>query len=297
MTSPLLLEAADPAAWVARHLAAHQARFDAPGATGTWLGLADLLADDAAVLRRAHAGVLAAGGATPAAAAKWLAAWFGGGLVEAVALPLAFAGAGLVVEPAQVRWRVVPGGWVDRVDLGPATALVPEGHPWAGRPGTSVAADPGGAALATAAAALAPLVGALGGLARVGPRALWAEVADGAGSGLLHAPRLPVDARACAALAAALRAPGLPWRRVPELRVAATPHGPAYVVRKGGCCLVYQSTPTPLVAHDAAHADFLAAFGADGPAYCSTCSLRTADDCTARQAFLHGQRAEALSRS
>jgi hypothetical protein len=72
--------------------------------------------------------------------------------------------------------------------------------------------------------------------------------------------------------------------------VATTPDGPAYLGRKGGCCLAYQCPTEPepdpgtLDDRERAHHERFPPHP-DRPRYCSTCSLRDLDDCEERQLF------------
>ncbi|MGD9531538.1 MAG: hypothetical protein AB7V44_32750, partial [Pseudonocardia sp.] len=301
-----LLPAATPLRWLETHLAAHQAAHDAdgPGAATPrrWTGVGALLDDDAAALHDLHAG-LVADGAAPAAAAKWLASWFAGGIADVVGFVFATASAALLVRPGRARFRLDDGGLPDRVDPGPARVAVAEGHPWAELSDVEVVADDGALAEAAVGAltvAAEPIVEACRCLARVGRPALWVEVGDRFGLPVLHQIHLPVDAAVADRMQYAVRTPSRPWRKVPDLRVADTPDGWTYLGRKGGCCLAYQSDETGETseageAGEAGETDETAlterarAYRArfprlpDAPAYCSTCSLRDWPGCEERQ--------------
>lgn len=297
-TRPLLV-ADSPRAWFAAHLVPFQAAHDDPaGGAGERrrIAVADLLADDARLLRAEHAR-LTADGTPPAAAAKWLAGWYAGGVAEVVGFTLAAGAAALLPETAALRFRLHPGGWPDRAEVGEDVAVaVPAGHPWAGRPDVRVVADEAAlAALAVAAltTAVTPVVQACRTLAKVGLAALWAEVGDGFGLPVLHRPDLPVAADVVHRLQEAVRTPGRPWRKVPDLRVARVPDGWAYLGRKGGCCLAYQCPagpePDPALLDERTRA-YLERFPAGaGPRYCSTCSLRDLAGCEERQVFWREQ--------
>ena len=219
--------------------------------------------------------------------------WFAGGLADTVGFMLAMAGAAPLVELDATRWRMDPDGWPEYADPGAVPVAVPAGHPWAGLPDTVCVADEravAARAVTALAAAVSPIVEAGHRLARVGRTALWAEVADGVGLPLLHEVDLPVDAAAVHRLRLALAVPGAPWRRRPDLRVAATADGAAYLGRKGGCCLSYQCPPGPEPDPDALdlrERAYRERFPArpDQPPYCSTCSLRDLTDCEDRQRF------------
>lgn len=297
-----LLPAATPRRWLDTHLAAHQAAHDEPEAPAdhTWVGVDQLLADGAARLHRQHAEVQAEHGAPPAAAAKWLVGWFAGLLADAVGFTLATASAALLVQPGRARFRLDADDYPDRVDPGPATVAVAPGHPWAGQPGVAALSDDAALAAAAVAAltrAADPIVEACRGLARVGRNALWAEVADGFGLPVLHQVALPVDAAVAQRLQLAVRTPRRPWRKVPDLRVAQTATGWAYLGRKGGCCLSYQCPdeepdPAGLTERERTYRErFPRALGE--PNYCSTCSLQELNACEQRQAFwLEQERAQ-----
>jgi hypothetical protein len=290
-----LLTAATPQDWLDTHLESHQSAHDEHSEPGprNWMGVADLLADDAAHLHRMHARMVALDGTPPAAAAKWLAAWFAGGLADAAGFVYATASAALLLEPGAARFRLHAGGWPERVDPDPAAVAVTARHPWAGQAGVQVVADDpelAAAAVATLTAAAEPVVEACRGLARVGRGALWAEVADGFGLPVLHRVDLPVDAAVVERLQQAVRTPFRPWRKVPELRAARTGGGWSYLGRKGGCCLAYlcpvgpEPDATQLDAREQARRERFPP-RPDEPRYCSTCSLRDLAGCEERQLF------------
>ncbi len=300
----LVLPAATPREWLATHLEARQAGHDDPAAgPPRWVGAADLLADGAAHLRAEHLRQQEADGAPPAAVAKWLAAWFAGGVAAASGYVLAAASAALLVPVGAARFRLHPGGWPERTDPGTVEVAVAAGHPWAGQPGVRVVPD-GSAVAALAVGALTPavepIVAACRTLARVGTTALWAEVADGFGLAVLHQLDLPVDSAAVDRLQEALRTPGRPWRAVPDLRAAHGPDGWAYLGRKAGCCLAYRCPPGPALDLDALDERLRAWYTrfplGEGPRYCSTCSLRDLAGCEERQLFWMAQERAARGR-
>ena len=299
-----VLRAATPQEWLATHLEAQQSAHDEPGAgTPRWIGVADLLADGAAHLRAEHARLREADGAPPAPVAKWLAAWFAGGIAAASGYVLAAASAALLLPAGAARFRLHAGGWPERTDPGTAAVAVTAGHPWAGQPGVRVVRDEAAvAALAvgTLTTAAGPIVAACRTLAKVGTAGLWAEVADGFGLAVLHQLDLPVDSAVVDRLQRALHTPQRPWRRVPDLRAAHGPDGWAYLGRRGGCCLAYQCPPGPEVDLDALDARMRAWYTrfplGEGPRYCSTCSLRDLAGCEERQAFWLAQERAARGR-
>jgi hypothetical protein len=298
---PIALTAPTPGEWLAVHLDGHlAARFDdgndpdARSALGAgWCGLAELLDDDAAVIRSRHAR-LVANGVPARAAATYLADWDAGIVAGAVGYALATAHAGFCAERTQLRFRRHPGGWFDRVELGRPEVLVPRGHPWTGQPGVAVAEV--GEVLARTVAALveavSPIVEACYRLARVGRTGLWNEVGDALGMALAHrrGRRVPVTPAMVAVLEHAVAVPGAPWRATPKLRFAESSLGLVHVAQKGGCCLAYtrpRTQPPDLEELDEDRRAYLERFPVvpEAPPYCATCSFRDTADCDARQVF------------
>ncbi len=262
--------AADPRRWLDTVL---PGRFEAHpplGAPRRAVGVGDLLAADAAVLRELHAGLV--GGGTPApAAATYRAGWFAGATAGAVGFGLATAGAGFVVDAAGIGWTVHPGGWTETAHLGEPGILVGPSHAWAGSPDVEVVDDPDAVVarvVAALVAAVAPVVDACADLARVGRAGLWNEVGDGLGMALAFDPLLAVTPAMTEVLDRAVAAPGAPWRSRPGLRFAPSALGPVHVAQKGGCCLAY-TRDDPDLPRD--------------QRYCSTCSFRHETDVDARQ--------------
>lgn len=291
-TSTLLLAAATPQAWLSTHLPAHFTRHDTdspPDLDHQWFPAAALLADDAAFLRRTHARLCANDGATPAAAAKWVAGWFPGALADAVGFTLATAAAALLLDGGAVRWRMNPGGWPDLVDPAGSSVAVAAGHPWSGLPGVLTLADDvevAALAVSTLNAVCEPLVLACRRLARVGANALWAEVADRFGLAMLFDRDLPVQPDAVRRVRLGLAAADARWRQTPDLRVSDVDGRPEYLGRKAGCCLAYQCPPGPefdLHALEEKDRAYYTRFPpSTEPRYCSTCSLRDLADCEDR---------------
>ncbi|WP_380164914.1 hypothetical protein [Jannaschia sp. R86511] len=297
---PLL--AGTPAAWLATHLEGHLARHETEpvdAAERTWVQAPAVLADDAAFLRAAHRRILADDGGTAQMAAKWLVGWTAGTVADAVGFVLATGGAGVLADTAPLRWRLHPDGWVDRVSLDGCRVLVAPGHPWAGRDDVEVVADEAELVARTVDSlvrAVRPVVDALRGVARVGARSLWAEVADGIGMSPTYQPDLPVRDDVVARLRAALTAPGAPWRVSPTVRTASAPWGPVYLGQKGGCCLAYQRPQPDVVLPDEAELsdelrEYYARFPPETGAkrVCTTCSLRDPQGCADRQLWWLGQ--------
>lgn len=258
-----MLRSVGSPAELARVVEDRQARHDPAGgpAGGRWVTLADLLADDAALLRSAHDGLVATG-APPKAAANHLVAWIGGALGETVAFVLVATGAGVLVD-GRARWRLQPGGWADRTDVSACDLVVPAGHPWQGS--ARVRAEADGQVVAQTVAALVtdltPYVEACSGLATVSRASLWAQVADGIGWAAAADPGVAGLDQAVPTLDALLDAPGTPWRKRPCLWRAGSACGPVLVARKGGCCLAYL---------------------AEAADWCMTCPFRACSDVEAR---------------
>jgi hypothetical protein len=288
---------ADPRAEVTALLAASYDRWaeegDADGSPRRVLTLAELVADDAALLRSTHA-TLVDQGVPPPAAATYLAGWYGAGLAGALGLVVAVTGAVPDLDAAAVRLTVHPDGWVERVDIGAPRLLVGPEHPWAGLAGVTVVRDETERhrrLVAGLTGALTPLIDSCHGLARIGRAGLWNEVGDGFGMCLAHQLDIPVDATMTGRLAAVLAVDGAPWRARPALRFGRAGFGEVHLAQKGGCCLAYTEVVDEDAhddeAEDEEHRAYRTRFPDDpgAPRYCSTCSLRDADDCDARQVF------------
>jgi hypothetical protein len=239
-----------------------------------------------AILPELHATVVARG--TPSkAAAKYLAAWFGGLVARTVGYAAIGSGAGFLADAGELRWRVHPGGWADGLDLGHAVALVGPDHPWSGRPGTETVREPTARAALAVADAVRPLVEALRPLSGLGLPGLWAEVGDGFGEPLAHQWELAVTEERLTVLRGLAAAPGTPWRTRPALWAAPGEHGTVCVVRKGGCCRAF-TEPEPEAPDDELRA-LVERFPeeAGAPRYCSSCALRDAGSCEAQQIWWH----------
>ncbi|MFC3687244.1 hypothetical protein [Aquipuribacter hungaricus] len=298
-----LLVAATPAEFLATHLeqhaAVHEGGVDTSG--HAWVGETEVLGEDAAFLRAAHRRILDTDGGTPQMAAKWLVGWAAGTVADAVGFVLGTGGAGVLVDTAPLRWRLHPGGWVDRVRLDGCTVVVPPGHPWAGQPGVEVVADEAELVVRTVDAlvrAVRPVVDAVRGIGRVGARSLWAEVADAIALSPTYQPHLPVRDDVVERLRTAVTAPGAPWRVSPSVRTATAPWGPVYLGQKAGCCLAYQRPepePTPDADLTDAMREYYALFPPETGAarVCTTCSLRDPQGCADRQMWWLGQQVSA----
>ena len=285
----MLLDAPDPAAFLAGPAAAHflERNTEPDGPDGRWVGWTDLAADDLALLRAVHAHLVTTEEMPAQAAAKYVVESVAGRAAELVGFTLAVARAGLLLDLPATYWRLHP-GYTDLARTAPGHVLVARGHPWSGCAGVEVVADLRTIVERTTrhlVTALEPAVLACRRLARVGSGALWDEVCDGFAMPLTFAgPSLPVVRAAVDVLDAATALPGLPWRRRPRLELARSRGGPFYLAQKGGCCLSY--TAPRQTTEDGT------------PEYCSTCRFRSADDVDGRQVAWHedarGVRADTL---
>jgi hypothetical protein len=292
----MLLVSATPSEFLATHLAAHLNRFDAAGQTmpdSRWASPCELLHDDAALLRRCHHSLVEDQGTPPAAAAKYLAGWFGGRLGEAIGFVFA-AGAAGVLADSSLRWCHLAGGHVEHIDLSRCRIVVTADHPWAGQPGTSVLDDADAvrdAVVAGLRSVLTPILQVLRSMAKVGSNSLWSEVADGLGMSFAFTPRLGQAPSALTPLEYLLNSPGAPWKAKPLVWVADTGCGPFVMARKGGCCLAYTAPDDESACAEADLGEYERAYlkrfprRPGLPSYCSTCSFRDLEDVEARQRF------------
>jgi hypothetical protein len=196
------------------------------------------------------------------------------------------------VDPARLRWTLdASARWPEAVWLGHATALVPPGHPWTGRPGARVVAEADERRRRVAEAvrrAVAPVVDACHRLARVGRVGLWNEVADGFVAGVVDAPDVTPDEALLSELLTIVATPGAPWKARPRAYLVETELGPCCVLRKGGCCLAFTAElAEPQGELDDDERAYLDRFPErpDDRGYCSTCVRRTIPDCEARQVW------------
>jgi hypothetical protein len=258
----VILPATTPRAWRETHLTAWFEEL------GPALPEHRTVTRDEAVALLPELHELLSGQGTPRkAAAKYLAAWFGGLVARTVAYGvLAAGGAGFVADPERLRWRVHPGGWADVLDLGDALTLVPEGHAWSGQPGTETTCDVQGRAVLAVVEAVRPIVEALRPLSGLGLPGLWAEVGDGFGGPLAYQAAIAPTPERLAVLDALSATPGTPWKARSTLWLAASERGPVCVQQKGGCCLAYTAPESEK---------------------CSNCALRDAGSCEADQVAWH----------
>jgi hypothetical protein len=197
------------------------------------------------------------------AAAKYLAAWFGGLAARTVGYGVLATGAAFLADAEQLRWRVHPGGWADVLELGDAVALVPPRHRWSGLPGTETTAGGHARAVHAVVEVVRPLVEELRSLAGLGLPGLWAEVGDGFGGPLAYQAELPATPERIAALDALTDTPNTPWKTRSRLWIA---RDDICVQQKGGCCLAYTGPEAEK---------------------CSNCALRDAESCEADQVAWH----------
>ena len=203
-------------------------------------------------------------GTPPAAAATYLAGWFGGALATVAGYGIVAGDCGFVARPDHVRWHLHPGGWPIGVDLEPR-AVVAAGHPWEGIDGV-VVGDPDAAAVDALVEVCTPVVDACRALGAVGRTGLWNEVADALGSVLAFQLLVPATPERVARLRGLVDRRDVPWRTRPRLAYAPSRvYGTVHVAQKGGCCLAYTCGDD----------------GDDG--HCSTCPFREPADCDARQ--------------
>lgn len=301
------LSAPDPDAWLATHL---RARFEAgehevgmDGPLDLWT-ISDLVGDDATILRACHHRLTVEGTPAPAAA-TYLADWFAGIVAGAVGYGLAAAGAGFVLDaaevPSQVRFHVHPDGWPLRVEF-PAHAMVLPDHPWARGGSVHVVESIDEVLHRTVHAlvrAVRPIIEACHRTARIGTVGLWNEVADSLGKAVAFQQLVAVTAEMVAVLDAAVATPGTPWKARPRLGFADSAVGPVHVAQKGGCCLAYTAAhdDDPTAGDDSLDLEFRAylerfPIDPDLPRYCTTCSFRTTEDSNARQVFWAERRGE-----
>lgn len=252
-----------------------------------------MLAGDAAMLWDLHARISTSHRVPARTAVTYMAGWIGGVLADAVGFALGTSGAGFLVRPPQIRWRQHLDGWMDRVELGQATVVVPPDHPWAGQAAVEVVSgsqEVGLLAVRALVDLLDPFIQACHGLARVNRAGLWNEVADGLGMALALQARLPAHPDALGRLATALRCAEAPWTRCPRLRLVGSRLGTVHVAQKGGCCLAFtrpaDAVPALEALDDAGRA-YRQRFPLDDPGkrYCSTCRFRDPADCEARQLY------------
>lgn len=273
--------APDLAGWCRGELAALTAP-ESPGEHGPVQPLtrAEILADDAAVLRDAHRRLTGLG-VTSQAAATYLSGWFNGGVGRLISLGLATAGAGLLIDPDALVFDVVEEKWPERIRLREARAVVAPGHRWAGSPGVEVVAadEVLPRTMAALVEVLTPVVEACRGLARVSRVGLWDQVADGVVCDLAYREGLRVTPLAEEVVEAAVALAGMPWKARPRLvRARSEVLGPMLIAQKGGCCLAFTNKrePAPEAELSPAMLAYRQRFGVDRPGkrYCATCPFR-----------------------
>ncbi len=212
----------------------------------------DLVADGGAVLRSVHR-KLTASGLPPAAAATYLAGWYGGAVAHLVGTSIAIDRAALIVDPSKVRFRLHPEGWPEHVD--------PAGSPTAGSADEDIRR-----AVHALVDFCEPLITACRAMAAVGRTGLWNEVGDRLAMALAYQVARPVDPSMVAMLEAAWGVPDTPWRARPRLGFArSSVLGTVHVAQKGGCCLSHTAP------------------GDGRSPYCEHCPFRSPEACDAAQ--------------
>jgi hypothetical protein len=286
-----LLPAATPRAWLETHLRSFFRPLVDNQVEHRRVGVADLIADDARVLRSLH-DHLVAGGASPRAAATYLSGWFGGLAATAIGYGLLGSGAGFAVDPAAIRWLVHPNSWTDAVELGDAAVVVPPNHPWSGRQRAIVLDDPAERRERIVAAlvdTVRPIVEACHGLARVGKVGLWNEVGDGFAGALVDPSPIPVTEARAVTLRELIGTPRAPWKARAVMHVVETGYGAIVVMQKGGCCLAFTSSNEDAAAEglDEEHREYEERFPDEpgAPGYCANCPRRALADCERRQVW------------
>lgn len=285
------LSAPTPQAWLDTHLRdfyRYYVEALAEGLEHRSFTVADLLAEDSALIRELHGRMTEEDGTPDPAAGRYLMGSLGGVAATALGYALAASGAVFVPDRDTMRWYLHPEGWTDRFEPGIARALVPSGHPWAGLAGVEVVDSPDERyqrAVAALTDALAPVVDAIAGLAKGGRPGLWAEVADGFASALVYQSRVPVTDEGIAALRGLMSAMAAPWDGTPSIWPVELDFGAVCVMQKLGCCLAYTDMFDEDHEDDQDHRDFHALFpDAPGrPHYCSNCCFRPTEECRDHQ--------------
>jgi hypothetical protein len=231
-------------------------------------------------------------GAPARTALTILVGWRAGYLASVIAFGLLRDG--VVVAPSALRVLRSPDGWCADARLAQdARAHVVAGHPWSSRLDVTTVRDHAALEVEAVAAigrACAPIVDALArraGRARAG---MWAQVADGLGNAALALVQAEPQMAPCSIARATerlLRAPGAPWKHVPQLWTAEVRGEQVLVKQRRSCCLSYRCDPAACEepVFEPPEPAFLARFGDEPPRYCDTCPLRTPSDVEARALF------------
>lgn len=278
--------AVEPTAWIdAMFAALHREQSTFVDGDAAWwvLSFADVWDASSTRLSEHFAGQIRRG--RPAqTAATYLAGWYAGALGRVVGTALVAGAVGVVPRADTIRWFVHPDGWVAGAEAS-LDLTVAVGHPWAGLPDISVVADERAVAHVAGDGLIAlcrPIIDACRRLTRVGDSGLWNEVCDSIGMSLVYQRSIAPTELRVAALLAVIDRVDAPWRRRTRLWFVDDPYlGCVHVGQKGGCCLAYLE--------DLASA---AAEGSDRPErdYCTTCSMRDADECARSQVAWHLER-------
>lgn len=253
------------------HRPVHVPGPDGPG-EGTWLRYDH--ATTAAALAERRAGMLERYDHDEQVTTAFLAARLLSPLALLGARPVITQGRGLQLDPARLWLRQHPRGWFNAIALEPAATLVTADDPLAGQDGVEVVDgldEIRHAAVASAVAVAAPVVGRLRDDGRLGERALWGQLADP----VVTAAAAPHDATGDAASArdhahALLACDDRLWV-TPDIVRVEVDGAVGLAWRRGSCCLAYR----------------LDRFG-----YCTGCPLLDRDDWWARSVASVAERAE-----
>ena len=235
-----------------------------------WVRLDDALRDDG-ILRRWLDATRTGAEAPDRVAMMFLSSWLTSTFVEPLATSLVRSRRGWITDRSAVFVRPTDGGWFDGLAIEDATVLVLADDGPTDREGVRVL--PSIAAIRDASAAsIAPILGVtLAALRRVGPLgapAFWGSVADSiADAAVSDATSRGADPTVAFAAGASLsdaigRQVGM-GRVRPTLVTVPWSGGVAHEVRRGTCCLWYQTQEAP---------------DPRGEGYCGSCPRRDADD-------------------
>ena len=234
-----------------------------------WVRLEDALCDDA-TLRRWHAATRASAEAPDKVAMMFLASWLAGTLVEPVATSLvrsAAAGSPIRAPCRSVRpWTA--GSTGSRSPMGPSCA---RGRPGGGTEDVRVlrrSTRSGDASAASIAPILAATLAAFRRVGPIGAPAFWGSVADSIASASVseataHGSDPAVAYAEGASLSDAIGQRVAMGRVRPTLVTIPWTGGVAHEVRRGTCCLWYQTQEAP---------------DPRGEGYCTSCPRRDLDD-------------------
>jgi hypothetical protein len=164
------------------------------------------------------------------------------------------------------------------------------GHPWQGCEGVETvtsAEERNRRTIEGLVSTVGPIVDACHGLAKVGKNGLWSAVVDALGSAIVFQTEFPITPSRVDTLLSLTEAMPAPWRARPIVQAVPTEFGHVCVAQRSGCCLAYTATFPDDHEDDEPHRLFELAFGEppEAPSYCADCSLRSLEDCVARQVW------------